>query len=119
MAKKLWQVSRLLGDRSPFDPYVLDHNEAQLDFILEMYALENPRRARFVRPDQPSEGLKHSQAQARWVDVLRGSALQEYLSHKIIMKNVRRRVPPGTAPEPMRRKPYRRPPPRKPGQKES
>jgi hypothetical protein len=117
LAQKLWQVSRLLGDRSPFDPYILEHNEAQLDFILEMYALENPRRARFIRPGQVTEGLKRSQSQARWVDVLRGPALQEWLSRRIIRKNVRPRAAPaapgGAAPK---RTPYRRAAPRRPGQ---
>ncbi len=69
--RKLWQVSQILGSRSPFD--LLDHNEAQLDFILEMYAEDNPDRGTFIRANnQPP--LSAAKLAAAWERVLVGDA---------------------------------------------
>lgn len=71
-AKKLWQVSQLLKC-SPFDPTLLEHTEAQLDFILEMYATDHPDEYTFVRQgDVPA--LSDPERRAAWDRVLTGSA---------------------------------------------
>ena len=74
LARKLWQVSRILGSRSPFDQDLLAHTEAQLDFILEMYAGDNPEAAKFTRPGQSSTDISQAKLDAAWERVLVGSA---------------------------------------------
>lgn len=54
------------------------HTEVQLDFILEMYALDHPKEARFLRPGK-AEPLPSSAIAAAWTRVLDGSALHEMM----------------------------------------
>lgn len=73
----LWRVSRIVGG-TPFDENLTRLNRAQLDFILEMYALDNPDSATFVRAGQPSK-KPQSEILAAWDKVLLGRAKQEFL----------------------------------------
>lgn len=82
-AEKLWEVSRILGNRSPFDPYILEHTEAQLDFILEMYAKDNPRTRRFVRPGRIEDGTREVMVTKGWADVLTGAALARFMRKRL------------------------------------
>lgn len=74
--------------KSPFDPTLLTHNEAQLDFILEMYSLDNPNILKFNRPGKLSRGVEQSQASASWADVLTGEAYDNYMASKMPSKSV-------------------------------
>lgn len=64
---------------SPFDETMLQHNEAQLDFILEMYSIDNPTKLKFSRPGREQPGLEQVKAKAGWADVLVGKAREEYM----------------------------------------
>jgi hypothetical protein len=91
MAKKLWQVATIQGHHNPFLPDLLALNEAQLDFILEMWAVDNPKRGRFVREGK-SPGMTEAKARARWADVLRGPALAAYLAQHMPSQAVLQRL---------------------------
>lgn len=73
-------MAKIQGHHNPFSPDLLSLNEAQLDFILEMWAADNPKRGRFVREGATTSGMDDSLARKKWADVLRGPALQKYLA---------------------------------------
>ena len=58
---------------SPFSLDLLSHTEAQLDFILEMYALDNPERGTFVRAGV-EKSMTPVQEAVAWEAVLVGKA---------------------------------------------
>ena len=80
LATKLWQVAKIQGHHNPFHPDLLALNTAQLDFILEMWAADNPKRGRFVRPGKTISGMSDTLSRKAWADRLRGPALKEYLA---------------------------------------
>lgn len=67
---------------SPFDPVLLDHNQAQIDFILEMYQREHPKEFTFTRAgaETPKTAVV---AQTRWADVLTGDSLRDYMRERM------------------------------------
>lgn len=73
---KLWQASRISGG-SPFN--YLDHTRAELDFILEKFAEENPKNGTFIRPGKvaPKSGAS---VLAEWSQVLVGRAKDAMMS---------------------------------------
>lgn len=74
---KLWQVHKLTpGSRSPFD--YRDHTEAELDFILEMTALDHPDQGVFIRAGQAPK-ISKSKLAAAWERVLVGKAHREMI----------------------------------------
>lgn len=80
---------------SPFNPDLLNHNEAQLDFILEMYASDHPKEMTFVRPGKPNPA-QGPQIAKQWADVLRGEALAQFMGARMpsaeVMKVLRART---------------------------
>lgn len=76
---KLWRVSRILNNCSPFDASLLDLTEAQLDFIILQEAEEHPGTLVITRGGQQA-GLPPVRAWAAkeraWDEVLRGPALE-------------------------------------------
>lgn len=86
-AEKLWRVSRILGERSPFDPYILGHNEAQIDFVLEMYAKEN-KGVKFVRPGKTDDSENEVLTSRSWANRLMGPALARFMEKKMPSKDV-------------------------------
>lgn len=97
MAQKLWRVSQILNC-SPFDPGLLKHNVAQIDFIIEMWCADDPSRGRLERHGQEPAGVEASQAKAAWTNRLRGRALDEFLGRMrpsaAVMARLRRYVKP-------------------------
>lgn len=81
VAKKLWQASQILNC-SPFSPELLALNAAQLDFILEMWCGEDPRRGRLLRPGAEPEGIDKTQAKAAWTKRLIGAGLDRFLGRQ-------------------------------------
>lgn len=73
----MWKVSRVLNNISPFADELLQHSEAQLDFILEMYAKDNPEEVTFVRADKPTP-LTATESMAEWECRLLGKAKQDF-----------------------------------------
>ena len=70
--RKLWRTSQVL--KVPlFGPDLFAYNEAQLDFILEMYALDHPDEGTFVRPGE-EKPLTPVQLAVQWESVLVGRA---------------------------------------------
>lgn len=76
LARKLWLASTIQGHRNPFGKPLLEYNMAQLDFVLEMMALEQPERYSFVRSE--SSGTS-SASMAKWTDVLKGAVLTRFM----------------------------------------
>ena len=67
----------MLQGRSPFE--LLDHTEAELDFILEMFAQDNPDRGKFFRTGQ-EDPPSRAEVEAAWERVLVGRAHHEMMS---------------------------------------
>lgn len=100
LANKLWQVSQLLH-LSPFDPTLLNHNEAQLDFILLMYVRDNPKGPLRVTRTGESGPAAESEVAAAWADVLTGRHYEEYMADQMPPEAVLRRLrgePPSNPP---------------------
>jgi hypothetical protein len=57
---------------SPFSRDLLNHTEAELDFILEMYAADHPEKFKFTRPGE--EQRSKAEVRAAWDRVLTGAA---------------------------------------------
>lgn len=76
--RKLWRVSRILGNISPFNEELLRHNEAQLDFIMEMYAEDHEEEYEFVRPSKPKPLAMHERL-AAMENVLLGPSRDDLL----------------------------------------
>ena len=65
---------------SPFHPDLLNHNEAQLDFILEMYVRDNPKsRIRIERPGSGT-GRDAVEAETAWANVLTGKSHDAFMA---------------------------------------
>lgn len=96
LAEKLWRASRILNV-SPFDAGLLAHTEPQIDFIIEMYAIEHPRELKFTRPGNVDDGLAVSIAQRDWANVLTGEALRDFLANRMpsaaVLSRIRDNMP--------------------------
>jgi hypothetical protein len=71
----LWLASRIQGHSNPFGKALVDYSVAELDFVLEMAAIDEPGRYEFQRGGvaQPTQAAIN----AAWHDVRSGKALQE------------------------------------------
>ncbi len=78
MAQKVWRVSQIL-QMSPFPGDLIDHTEAELDFVLEMYAADHPDQYRFTRNNGAPAPLTESERLAAWDRVLVGKAKDKIL----------------------------------------
>lgn len=81
LLNKLWQISKIIGNEkagNPFDEKLLRLNEAQLDFILEKYVEDDPKRGKFFRPGRPS--ASEPKRQAAWEHVLMGKARDAFMA---------------------------------------
>lgn len=59
---------------------MLGHNEAQLDFILEMYSIDHPDQLKFERPGRKDPGIQQTEEKVGWANVLIGKALEAYMN---------------------------------------
>ena len=66
-------MSRIL-QASPFEEKVLSLNEAQLDFILEMYSKDEPESLKFSRPNDQSDTPSRIAELKAWRDTLTDEA---------------------------------------------
>lgn len=64
---------------SPFSPELLNHSEPQLDFIIEMYAAENPKELTATRNGVVRGIAAEITADVAWSDVLIGPARDEWM----------------------------------------
>ena len=79
MARKLWLASRILGAHSsggPFGKPLPEHTPAEIDFILEMGAADEPDRYTFLRGGKSARQAE-SEKRAAWFNAVSGKALQE------------------------------------------
>ena len=79
LARKLWLASRILGGHAPGGPFgkaLPDYTVAELDFVLEMAAQDDPDRYSFTRASGPPAAPT---VLAKWSDTLMGNALMRYL----------------------------------------
>lgn len=56
----------------------MNHTEAQMDFILEMHALDNSDEFKFIRPGV-SEKLTSAESKAAWEQRLLGKAKDSFM----------------------------------------
>lgn len=80
LAGKLWQAAKIQGHKNPFGKTLLEYTVPELDFVLEMEALDNPKGFVFKRGGISTDGSHVTEAKAAWASVLRGAALTRYLS---------------------------------------
>lgn len=80
LALKLWQAAKIQGHKNPFGKPLPEYTVAELDFVLEMEARDNPKEFVFVRDGESSDGSHVTEAKAAWVGVLRGKSLAKRLS---------------------------------------
>lgn len=71
-------ASVVQGHRDPFGRKLIDYNIPQLDFVLEMAALDEPDRWTFVRGGKGAS-VSAPESMARWKDVLGGSLLGRFM----------------------------------------
>ena len=90
LASKLWRCSQILH-KSPFDEDVLRHTEAQLDFILEMYAADHPDEFKFTRGSDP-QPLTRAEMLAAWEGRLLGQEHERFLMPKMPSEAVLRQA---------------------------
>lgn len=59
------------GHRNPFGKPLPEYSVAELDFVLEMAARDEPERWQFVRADKPADNAQ-PQTMAQWHNVMAG-----------------------------------------------
>ena len=91
LAQKLWTVSRILGNRSPFDPYLLVHTEAQLDFIIEMNK-RAPEGYNFERTSRDDGLTDEMRAKIAWAEKLIGKPAQQFWAKNLPSEAVLQRL---------------------------
>ena len=60
-------------NKSPFSDEVTGLNDAQVDWILEMYYAEHPEEGRFQRGVDVAQSMAANSAKIQWLDVLKHS----------------------------------------------
>ena len=80
LARKVWQAAKIQGHRDPFGKKLLDYTVAELDFVLEMEALDKPDEYVFERGGIASNNAHVPHNKAAWASVLRGTALAKFFS---------------------------------------
>jgi hypothetical protein len=89
---KLYQFGKVLKHvRSPFSDDPLAHTEAQMDWLMEMFASEHPEEYEFVRPNRIKPLSAHEKA-AKWDVVLQGRAKMDFLKPMMPSEAVLRRA---------------------------
>jgi len=78
---------------------MLRHNEAQLDFILEMYATDHPDQLKFERVGRKDPGILHTEQQVGWANVLTGRALENYMRRRMPSQGLMERLRGTNAPQ--------------------
>lgn len=72
-------AAKIQGHRNPFGKALPDYTVAQLDFVLEMAALDEPDRYSFTRDGKETGRSTSTAALASWTDTLKGPLLARYL----------------------------------------
>lgn len=67
------------GHRNPFGKPLADYTTAEMDFVLEMAALDEPDRWTFVRDGQRAGASDVPKARAEWHGVLGGRLAVDYM----------------------------------------
>ena len=86
LAAKLWRVSRVLGEISPFSEECLNLTEAQMDFILVMQSRDKPKELRFERRADILAKMRMQTEMTSRANVLTGNAkkaMHEQVSFKL------------------------------------
>lgn len=71
-------ASVVQGHRNPFGKPLAEHTVPELDFVLEMAAIDDPERWTFHRGGE--DATPQSESMSRWRSSLAGSALAELMS---------------------------------------
>lgn len=80
LSKKLWLASKIQGHRNPFGKPLTDYTIWELDWVLEMEALDRPKELSFSRNGQ--EPVTSAQVMAAWASTLTGAALVRFMKGK-------------------------------------
>jgi hypothetical protein len=77
------------GHRNPFGKALRDYTIAELDFVLEMAAIDNPDQYTFSRGGTPAGRSDAPVAMAGWMSVLKEPLLQRYLERVGVAQGIR------------------------------
>ncbi len=77
LSQDIWLVSRILSC-NPFSDEILQLTQAQIDFIIGMYALSNPDIGKTIRPDL-FENTQKIEKEVAWLSALPEKALKQKL----------------------------------------
>lgn len=83
MARKLWLASKILGGHAnggPFGKPLSEYSLIEIDFVLEMAAIDEPDRYSFVRNGKVSGVSQITQDLAEWTKCLEGPALARHMA---------------------------------------
>jgi hypothetical protein len=78
----LWLASKILGGHAaggPFGKPLPEYSTVELDFVLEMAAIDDPERYTFTRGGKVSGVSELVKELADWTKCLEGAALERYL----------------------------------------
>ena len=73
-------MAKIQGHRNPFGKALLDYTEAELDFVLEMEALDNPKTHVFQRGGVATDGSHIPVLKAAWASLRSGKALDAFFA---------------------------------------
>ena len=77
------------GHRNPFGKALRDYTVAELDFVLEMAAIDTPDQYTFSRAGSPAGRSEAPIAMASWMSVLREPLKQQYLERVGVAQGIR------------------------------
>jgi hypothetical protein len=80
-------ASVVQGHRNPFGKPLVEYTVVELDFVLEMAALDEPDRWSFVRGGRKS-GTAAPAAMARWSDALGGGLFRKYMDRTGLTRGI-------------------------------
>ena len=79
-------ASVVQGHRNPWGKPLAEHTVAELDFVLEQAALDEPDRWSFIRGGR--KGATSTAAMAKWSDALGGSLFRRYLERTGLTRGI-------------------------------
>jgi hypothetical protein len=83
----VWLASKILGSHTaggPFGKPLAEYSAVELDFVLEMAAIDEPERYTFVRDGKVSGVSQVAQELADWTKCLEGPALARHLANSFV-----------------------------------
>jgi len=73
-------AAKLQGHKNPWGKPLVECSLAEIDFILEMEAIDNPKEFQFYRSGQSTVPPPAAHSMTAWANVLRGEALMRFMT---------------------------------------